>query len=233
MTETAGQVDLAYEFERRKPWVTKFRLHGVEYGGQFDALNDDRISQFFQYFPQAATILELGALEGGHSFALANRPTVERVVAAEGRSSNIDKALFVQRLLNSDKVKFVQANLENFELSPLGNFDAVFCSGLLYHLPEPWKLIEQCAGVSPNLFIWTHYAGENEAQETLQGLRGKWHQEGGLLDPLSGLSKRSFWPTLGSLVSMLTANGFRTIHLIGNELTHVNGFAVTLAAARA
>ena len=231
MTETA-QVDIADEFDRRKPWVTRFRLRGIDYGGQFDAMNDDRISQFFQYFPQATTILELGALEGGHSFALANRPTVKQVVAAEGRPSNIEKALFVQRLLNSDKVRFVQANLEDFDLTPLGNFDAVFCSGLLYHLPEPWKVIEQCARVSPNLFIWTHYAGEDEAKEKLQGLRGKWHQEGGLLDPLSGLSKRSFWPTLGSLVSMLTANGYRTIHLIGNELTHVNGLAVTLAAAR-
>jgi SAM-dependent methyltransferase len=233
MTEIEGQVDIAGEFERRKPWVTRFRLKGIEYGGTFDAMNDDRISQFFQYFPKATTILELGALEGGHSFALANAANVKRVVAAEGRSSNIDKALFVQRVLNSNKVEFVQANLENFELAPLGNFDAVFCSGLLYHLPEPWKLIEQCARVSPNLFIWTHYAGENEAKETLQGLRGKWHQEGGLLDPLSGLSKRSFWPTLGSLVSILTASGYRTIHLIGNELTHVNGLAVTLAAARA
>ena len=232
-TEPVNHLDIAREFERRKPWVTKFLIQGTEYGGQFDAMNDDRVSQFFQYFPNASTILELGALEGGHSFALANQPTVQRVVAAEGRFSNIEKALFVQRLVSTDKVEFVEANLENFDLSALGKFDAVFCSGVLYHLPEPWKLIEQCAQISPNIFIWTHYAGENEAEETLQGLRGKWHQEGGLLDPLSGLSKRSFWPTLGSLISILTASGFRTVHLIGNELTHVNGLAVTLAATQA
>lgn len=233
ITRSVNQSEIAHQFERRKPWVTKFLIQGTEYGGQFDAMNDDRVSQFFQYFPDASTILELGALEGGHSFALANRPSVQRVLAAEGRSSNIEKAAFVQRLLNTDKVEFVEANLEKFDLLSLGKFDAVFCSGVLYHLPEPWKLLEQCARVSPNLFIWTHYAGENEAKETLQDLRGKWHQEGGLLDPLSGLSKRSFWPTLGSLISMLTASGFRTVHLIGNELTHVNGLAVTLAATQA
>jgi SAM-dependent methyltransferase len=231
--EPVNHLDIAHEFERRKPWVTKFLIEGTEYGGQFDAMNDDRVSQFFQYFPNASTILELGALEGGHSFALANRPTVQRVVAAEGRFSNIEKALFVQGLVRTNKVEFVEANLENFDLLALGKFDAVFCSCVLYHLPEPWKLIEQCAQMSPNIFIWTHYAGENEAKETLQDLRGKWHQEGGLLDPLSGLSKRSFWPTLGSLISILTASGFRTVHLIGNELTHVNGLAVTLAATQA
>ena len=83
-------------------------------------MNDDRVSQFFQYFPNASTILELGALEGGHSFALANRPSVQRVLAAEGRSSNIEKAAFVQGLLNTDKVEFLEANLEKFDLSSLG-----------------------------------------------------------------------------------------------------------------
>ncbi len=124
----------------------------------------------------------------------------------------------------------MQVNLENFELLTLGTFDAVFCSGLLYHLPEPWKLIQRCAQVSPNLFLWTHYAGENEAEERVNGLRGKWHEEGGLGDPTSGLSKKSFWPTLGSLINLLTKNGFNTIHLIENELNHPNGLAVTVAA---
>ena len=226
------QVQIAHEFERLKPWVTKFLIEGREYGGQFDAMNDDRISQFFQYFPTAATILEMGALEGGHSFALANRPGVRQVVAAEGRRSNVERALFVQTLVGNEKVKFVEANLETFDLSTLGTFDAVFCSGVLYHLPEPWAFIDRCAQVSPNVFMWTHYAGEYEAEERVHGLRGKWHQEGGIKDPLSGLSKRSFWPTLGSLIDMLTASGYRTVHIIGNQLDHVNGRAVTLAATR-
>ena len=226
-------MDIAHEFERRKPWVTKFWIDGRDYGGHFDAMNDGRISQFFHYFPNASTILELGALEGGHSFGLANQPTVKRVVAAEGRPSNIERALFVQGLIGTHKVEFVEANLEDFDILAFGNFDAVFCSGLLYHLPEPWTLIERCAQVSPNLFIWTHYAGENEVEKIVHGFRGKWHGEGGLRDPLSGLSKKSFWPTLGSLINMLTRNGYRTVHIIGNELEHPNGLVVTLAATRA
>ncbi len=230
MTQPPIPTDIAREFERREPWVTKFQIQDREYGGSFDAMNDGRISQFFQYFPNVSTILELGALEGGHSFALANRPVVKRVTATEGRPLNMQKALFVQRLIGAEKVDFLQVNLETFELSTLGTFDAVFCSGLLYHLPEPWKLIQRCAQVSPKLFLWTHYAGENEAEERVHGLRGKWHGEGGLGDPTSGLSKKSFWPTLGSLISMLTKNGFKTVHLIENELNHPNGLAVTVAA---
>ena len=102
---------------------------------------------------------------------------VKRVVAAEGRPWNIEKALFVQTLIGSQKVEFVEANLEDFDLLALGNFDAVFSPALLYHLPEPWTLIERCAQLS-RIFIWTHYAGEDEVEEVVHGLRGKWTEKG-------------------------------------------------------
>jgi SAM-dependent methyltransferase len=224
-------MNVAHEFEQRKPWVTKFRINEAEYGGQFDAMNDNRITQFFEYFPDVRNVLELGSLEGGHSFSLASRPTVAKVVALEGRLVNVEKSLFVQKLLDANKVKFVEANLQNTDLSDFGQFDAVFCSGLLYHLPKPWELIEECARVSPNLFIWTQYAGEKEAEETVNGYHGKWYQEWGLTDPLSGLSEKSFWLTLGSLINLLTKNGYKTVHIIENTLDHPHGACVTLAAS--
>ena len=99
------------------------------------------------------------------AFILAQHPGVKRVVALEGREANLRKARFVQELLQIPNVEFAQANLEHADLTRVWNFDAVFCCGLLYHLPEPWKLIEQCAAVAPLLFIWTQYAAENEAHD--------------------------------------------------------------------
>lgn len=75
--------DLAKVFEGLKPLVTKFTINGTAYGGEFDAMNDGRITQFFQSFPDAKTILELGSLEGGHTFALSKWPGVRRVVGIE------------------------------------------------------------------------------------------------------------------------------------------------------
>ena len=68
--------DTRAEFERLKPWVTKFHIAGSDYGGNFDALNDARIAQFFEIFPAVETVIELGSLEGGHSFALARRSSM-------------------------------------------------------------------------------------------------------------------------------------------------------------
>lgn len=219
---------LAENFQALGPWVTKFNIDGNDYGGDFDAVNDVRIAQFFEVFPNVRTVLELGSLEGGHSFALARRPSIERVLAIEARDANIGRSRFIQKLLNDQKVEFLNANVESLDLADLGAFDAVFCSGILYHLPEPWRLIEKCRRVSPRLFIWTQYACEKEAKKFANGYRGKWWKEGGWSDPLSGVSKWSFWLSLGSLIEVLTRHGFDRIQIIENNLRHPHGCAVTL-----
>jgi SAM-dependent methyltransferase len=220
------------EFEKLKPWVTKFHIEGKDYGGNFDALNDVRIAQFFEIFPAAKNIIELGSLEGGHSFALAKSPVVEKVLAVEGREKNIEKAKLVQDIFGDQKVEFVQGDIEKLDFQQFGTFDAVFCSGLLYHLPKPWELIPKLARVSPNIFIWTQISEEAKAKKMREGWRGKIYREGGFFDPLSGLSKKSFWLSLGSLIGLLTANGYREIKIIEHNLAHPNGAAVTLAATK-
>ncbi|MBK7392381.1 MAG: class I SAM-dependent methyltransferase [Chloracidobacterium sp.] len=225
-------MDIAAEFAQRGPWVTKFTIDGVDTGGAFDAMNDVRVTQFFDHFTDVKTVLELGSLEGGHSFAIAKGRGVERVVAIEARKANIEKAMFIQSLLGDSRVTFIETNLEKVDLTAMGRFDAVFCSGLLYHLPEPWDLIERLAKITDKIFIWTQYACENEAKKISDGYRGKWYREGGWLDPLSGISKYSFWLSMGSLLKLLTVNGFDKVAIIDNNLNHPNGCSVTLAASR-
>lgn len=223
--------ELTAKFAALEPWIYKFRIGGADYGGTISAREDERIAQFFQSIPRPRSILELGSLEGAHTIQLAARDGVERVVAIEGRAANIRKAELVRHSLGAEKIEFVQANLEETELSRFGKFDAVFCSGLLYHLPEPWKLLDQLPRSAPALFVWTHYADDLNAAEIREGFRGQVHHEGGPNEPLSGLSATAFWPTLGSLLKMLARSGYRTIHVIKNDATHPNSPAITLAAA--
>ncbi|MEY2490243.1 MAG: hypothetical protein QOC70_2185 [Verrucomicrobiota bacterium] len=222
--------DLTSEFAKLAPWIFKFRIDGADYGGAVSAVGDVRVEQFFRFAPDAANILELGALEGAQTFILAERPGLKKVLALEGRAANLRKARFLQELLRVKNVEFAQANLEETELSSYGKFDAVFCCGLLYHLPKPWELIERLPSIAPVLFLWTVYAAENEAQELPNGMRGKIHVEGGPDEPLSGLSSTATWLTLGSLITSLTTSGYKSVHVIDNDLTHVNGRTVTIGA---
>jgi hypothetical protein len=222
--------NLAAEFEELAPWIYQFEIEGKTYGGGISAVGDVRLERFFHYAPGAATILELGALEGAHSFLMAQRPGVKRVVALEGREANLRKGRLVQRLLQVHNVEFAQANLEHSDLTAFGKFDAVFCCGLLYHLPEPWRLIEQLPAVAPVLFIWTQYASEQDGRDVGDGLRGKIHQEGGTDEPLSGMSSTAIWLTLESLRELLRRSGYTKIDVIHDDPAHPNGPAVTIGA---
>jgi SAM-dependent methyltransferase len=222
--------NLADEFAKLGPWIYQFEIRGRIYGGAISAAGDERVERFFAYAPQPRTILELGSLEGAHSFILAQRPGVQRVVALEGREANLRKARFVQELLEIRNVEFLEANLEHAELARFGKFDAVFCCGLLYHLPEPWRLLEQLPAIAPVLFIWTQYAAEEEARDIGHGLRGKIHIEGGADEPLSGMSSTATWLTLSSLRDLLGTIGYKRVDVIHDDPAHPNGSAVTIGA---
>ena len=223
--------DFAAAFAELAPWVFQFQVEGETCGGGISAVGDVRLAQFAKFAPEAKAILELGSLEGAHTVLLAAQPGVERIVAIEGRAANIGKAELVKRLFRVEKAEFVQANLEATDLAAFGTFDAVFCSGLLYHLPEPWTLLQQLPRVAPKLFIWTHYADDLSANETRHDFRGQMHVEGGPDEPLSGMSATAFWPTLGSLIAMLTRSGYRTIEIFQNDVQHRNARAVTIGAS--
>jgi hypothetical protein len=219
---------VAGEFKARGPWVSRFRIGDRDYGGKADLVDDDRIERFAAVFPDCATVLELGSLEGAHSFSLARR--VERVVAVEGRDENVVRARFVQQLLGIENVEFVEADLEATPLASFGRFDAVFCVGLLYHLSEPWRLLDQLAAVAPSVFLQTHYSTTEDV--TADGMSGRLYREFGRKDPLSGLSPQSFWLTIPSLTERLEKNGY-AVELLEDEPSHPNGPIVTFAARRA
>jgi len=192
----------------RSEWLASFSVDGQTFGSGLNHDDDVRPGQFFSLLPNARRILELGSCQGGGTFQLAKRPGVEEIVAIEGRDYNIEKARFVQRLLGLNNVTFLEANLETFDFASLGRFDAVYCVGLLYHLPKPWDLLTRLKEVSDVIYLNTHFCRANCISRTIRGYEGaNWH-EMGFEDPLSGLSNWSFWPTLKSLAQMLMDAGF-------------------------
>ncbi|MEO5721704.1 MAG: class I SAM-dependent methyltransferase [Chthoniobacterales bacterium] len=222
--------EIAAAFAEHGTWISRFVIDGEAYGGAFDAMNDLRVEAFFETFPEVATILELGSLEGGHTIALAQRPGVTDVLGVEGRAVNLARAQLAVRLLEARKVQLVEADLEHAELAQFGRFDAIFCCGLLYHLPEPWRLLRQFPGVSSRAFLWTHYCLEPDADRVVEGYAGRMQSEGGLDEPLSGLSSHAFWPTLEALQQMLRDAGFTRLRILGNEPQQTDGPAVAIAA---
>jgi hypothetical protein len=209
--EAASADPLAAEFKRlgaRSPWMASFAINGRLYGSGLNHEQDVRPPHFFRHVANPRRILELGSCQGGGTFQLAKYPGVEEVVAIEGRDYNIAKAKLAQRALGVSNVTFLHGDLETFNVASLGRFDAVYCVGVLYHVPKPWELLARLAWVTDVLYINTHYCPKNQVQLTLHGYEGKKWMEFGFDDPLSGLSAWSFWPTLVALARMLLDAGF-------------------------
>ena len=214
-------------FLLRRPWVTRFEIQGHAYGGDYDPNRDGRLTAFWAAFPDAHRVLELGSLEGGHTFQLAARAA--EVVAVESRRSNIRRARYAQRLLGATSIRWVEADLEQADLVAEGPFDAIFCVGVLYHLPEPARLLDQMARLAPGALIWTHVA--ETASSEHDGFVGEWFEEFGLANPTSGMSSRSFWPTRESLLGRLRRD-YRTVEVVQDHPHHPNGHALTVVVHR-
>jgi SAM-dependent methyltransferase len=224
-------MNLIKEFQQRGPWVTRFEIDGTAVGGDYLAAHDRRLTQFFERFPRPTRVLELGSLEGGHSIEIARH--AGRVVAIESRAENIERARFVSGFLGRDNIDFVLADLESFPLRALGSFDVIFNVGLLYHLPEPWRLVKDLGQIGSSMFLWTHTASPGARLVERGGYLGQVYQEGGVQDPLSGMSDTSFWPTSDDLERMLGDAGFTQIEIIEEDPAHPHGPAVTLACHHA
>jgi Methyltransferase domain len=197
------------------PWWFKFNLNGASFGGSIER-ETEKTRWFFRCVERLGepvrTILELGSHEGSHSLQLAADRSVERIVALEGQEANLSRARFVKQISGDEKVAFRKYNIERLDPAEFAEpFDAVFCAGLLYHLPMPWQLIRQLPNLTRRyLFLDTHYAAVADA--TAEGYSGWWFAEG--QTPLSGLSPSSFWFSFKDLMMALMENGFlvRFIH---------------------
>jgi len=194
------------------PWHHAFSYNNCWYGGakRADISSQKRSDSFFSYFPGCHSILELGSLEGHDTFALSRIKTLN-VTAVEGRPENIKKAEFLKDLYKIKNINFICSDIDNLNISSLGNFDAALVCGILYHLVTPWNLIYDLSKVSRNLYVWTHYWNSDSNTEIIDNLRVKKVVKDFPSPSLPALSDYSYWFTYESLMQTLKKSGF--IHI--------------------
>lgn len=237
--------ELERKVEALGPWVYGFKYRGKIWGTtsryaaqrQIEPVIGNRIKTFFEVFPDPRRVLELGGMEGIDTFQLASRDGVT-VVSIEGRPENVRKAEFLNELYGFDNIRFVHADLETYDPRALGNFDAVMCSGILYHLEKPWELLQRLSPVTDRIFIWTHYWSSSEGTEIVDGYRVKRVVEEYPEPLLNGLSEHSRWFTLDSLTQALRDSGFVNINTLRRkpslpgEESHRHVCDVTMAVSK-
>ena len=127
-------------------------------GGWAKTFLDPKIKWFIEKIGgvQGLRGLELGPLEGGHSWMLHSNE-IKSLVSVESNKQAFLKCLIVKNILQMDKVEFKYGDFVSYLESTAELFDFIIASGVLYHLKNPIKALELILSKSHSVLIWTHY----------------------------------------------------------------------------
>ena len=196
------------------------------------------------------TCLELGPLEGGHSYML-QKEGAKKIISIESNRRAFLKCLCIKEIFDLDKVEFRHGDFRNFLAENSVRYDMLIASGVLYHMPDPLQLIEQMSRTSDRLFIWTHYydASVINARADLRpkfgklqdverdGARYQWIEQayGSALNWngfCGGSEPTSRWLTRESVLNCLNARGYDRIDISFEAKDHPNGPSFAVCAQR-
>jgi 2-polyprenyl-3-methyl-5-hydroxy-6-metoxy-1,4-benzoquinol methylase len=167
---------LENKFERRFPthqnaidvfcdrWASKVEeVYPGLTSGPGPYFNEDRrpsiAAQYLGFEPgslQGMNILELGPLEGAHTYQLA-KLGADRILAIEANVEAFLKCLIVKEILQTPRCRFLLGDCLKFLQESHDQFDMIFCSGILYHMENPFELIKAISRHTGRVFLWTHY----------------------------------------------------------------------------
>lgn len=199
---------------------------------------------------RGSRVLELGPLEGGHTYMF-HELGAREVTAVEANTLAYLRCLCIKEIFELHRARFLLGDFLSYLRDDPGPFDIVVASGVLYHMREPVELLDLASRVSDRLMIWTHYFDEDtlRANERLAHKFGEvsTHAYGGAkydaveqsyLEALEwngfcgGSEPTSTWLTRDSLLAAVENVGFTTIEVGFEDFDHPNGPAIAICARR-
>jgi hypothetical protein len=195
-------------------------------------------------------VLELGPLEGGHSYML-ERAGAREVVAIEANPRSYLRCLVVKDLLGLERTRFLYGDFIQQLRVDTSRFDLCVASGVLYHLRNPIEVLELVSRRTDRVIMWTHYYDEALiARDPIlaarfsaaiasysQGMRHTLHRfdYGDVLSAATycgGGAGYSYWLGRADLLAALARFGLGRITIAFEDEAHPNGPCLALAAAR-
>ncbi len=195
-------------------------------------------------------ILELGPLEGGHSYMFQSR-NARKVISIEANTRAFLKCLCIKEILKLDRVEFKLGDFMSFLENYNSKCDMVFASGVLYHMEEPIRLLKLISRATDRLFIWTHYYDQGGISSR-KDLRHKFSPVSSLeydgvsyeystqsykdalnwLGFCGGPKPVSKWLTRDSILKALEQFEFADIQINFDDPDHPNGPAFAICAKK-
>jgi len=198
-----------------------------------------------------ATILELGPLEGGHSWMLEQRGAAS-ITAIEANRRAYLRCLVVKETVGLARTRFLLGDfVEYLHREEDARFDVGVASGVLYHMHEPVALLARLSRACDRLFLWTHYYAADSVRDrpkvharfgapferTIDGfthrLHPHWYQAARFRRSFCGSGEITpRWMEREGILAALRHFGFDRIETGLEEPGHPHGPALGIAATR-
>ncbi len=187
-------------------------------------------------------ILELGPLEGGHTYMLESMGA-DSILAIEANSRAYLKCLITKEILGLKRARVMLGDFVTYLKNTQESYDICIASGVLYHMQNPVELIDLISQQSAKAMIWTHYYDQSLIENNPNLKEGKFsgsvtkdyhgfqhvlhrqnYQES--LDSAKfagGHETFSLWMTRADILTCLDAFGFREVKIEFEQPHHPNG----------
>jgi len=184
------------------PWRRQVLLNNLDplFEGRYDQLS----------------VLDLGACEGAMALALWERG-VRDITCVEARSSNAEKAHFVFRVKNAD-IRVVEQDVLSFLEQDERSYDIVLFMGLLYHLLDPFLLMNLTAQRTKEVLAMETVLAKprdlafDNVEHYSPSTGGFFVRNDSALSSTAGLSDLELWPNREGLELLLGEAGFNEIY---------------------
>ena len=221
--------------------------------GPVGLFDDDRVKWFMKEIGGVAgkTVLELGPLEGGHTYMLEKAGAL-KITGIEANSRAFLKCLIVKELLGLQRSCFLCGDFMEYLREAGPNFDVCLAAGVLYHVQNPAELLallaRRCTG---HLLLWTHYYDKElvafnpelatrftaAAKSEHAGFRYTLYRQEYRTDLkrpgfCGGSKATSQWLSREDILNCLSHFGFHDFRIGFDEPRHPRGPAFAVVAAR-
>lgn len=196
-------------------------------------------------------VLELGPLEGAHSWLLVSQGAAS-VTAIEANRRAYLKCLVMKEILGTERVRMLLGDASAYLADPPSpRYDLAVASGVLYHMTDPVLLLSRLATAADRLYLFTCYYDEaviaarpqlaarflGAETRTVHGFAHRLHvhsYQAARYDPrfCGGPAAVSRWLSRDDLLGALRHVGFDDVEVGLDDPAHANGPVLALVARR-
>jgi SAM-dependent methyltransferase len=139
-------------------WTSKLPENLGVVSGYANLFDDSRASWAIEGLGGVVgkSALELGPLEGGHTYML-EKAGAREVIAIEANKLSFMKCLIVKEICGLKRSTFLLGDFTQWLDQNSRPFDVAWVAGVLYHMDDPTRLLQQISKHTDSIYLWTHY----------------------------------------------------------------------------